>query len=1351
MLVADEAVTVTQLAARLSIIADRFAVSGPPLRGGGSDVYRAHDQVTGRAVALKVVRDPAPHGAARLAREAEVLARHDHPGLPTYVWHGVDGGGRSCLALGWIEGPTLAERLAAGPLGLDQTLVLARRLADVLAFLHERGLVHRDVKPGNVVLAGGDVANATLIDLGLVRADDEASEWTRAGEPLGTPGYMAPEQARGRLDVDARADVFGAGAVLFKCLTRRAPFVGETITATLAKLLFEPAPRASSLAVGVPGWLDDLLETMLAKDPGARPRDGRALADALARANRDADRAWAGAERSGVGPRTESGERPAITAGERRVAGVVVMSLSDGRIAPDEATRSLPAPGTPADAELAARARAVCARHGAELETLASGVLVAAQSRGGGADERAAAAVECARELEQALGPRPIALATGLGVVGEALLGEAIDRAAALLAARMAWAAEADARVTDRRAPPSPDALLVDETTAGLLSGRFGVRRAPLGAWLLPSARAAEGAFRPAPPFIGRPRELRLIAEEVRACIEGPRARAALILGAAGIGKTRLAEEIARTLPPGAKVWRGRAEVLGRDGTLALAADVLRGALSPGWEHDAERAAARLCERVGRHLPAAEAERVAAFTGELLGVPLGEPSPAATQLRAARQDPRIMADQLRRALEDLCAAECADHPVVWVLDDLHRGDPASVKLVEAMLRRLRDRPFFVLGLGRPEVRQALPQALEWRGVTTIELDELDPDESAALVRSCVGDAADGALVEEIVRGGSGNPFFLEELSRTVPSLAPPTDRGAPTQRAPETVLAMLRSSIERLPALARRVLRAASVYGVSFSIPAVLELLGGEAGPTPLELDAAFDALCDGDLVAPESRAFADGASGWSFRHDLVREAARGTLVPGDAELAHRLAGAYLAARPAPVASAVAEHFARGGDAPRAAEWWVRAAEHALARSDLDAAGSFSRRGLDAGAGGVDAGRAHLALAEAKKWSGEHGAARTEARHAMDLLPEGGEAWSRAAGELATACGKLRLADELGELTDRLLARVSAASPGALVVAACRAITQFFYLGRHAIADEALARLEASCPGPLAAEPLVEARLAGTMAVRALFDGRPDAHLALVRRARDAFERAGAMRDACLYELSVGHASIELGLYDDARAVLGDALEAARRLQVPHLIELASLNLGLAFAHGDGAALIEARRLLRAVVAGANAAADPRVLAAARIYLSLALLRAGRAREAELEARAAADDGTSSLFAPASSALAQALLALGRADEALAAARAAHQALADGGRVEEGEARIRLAYAEALAAVGDGAGSREALSAARARLAERAARIEDLRLRASFLERVPEHRRTLELARSAGPDGPASPSPSAGG
>jgi serine/threonine protein kinase len=196
------------------LIGERFRLEARDAVGGMGAVYRATDEHTGETVAVKLMHPGDDGRVERFAREAVALATLRHPAIVRYVAHGVSADGQHYLAMEWLEGEDLHARLEReGRLGVSESLALVGRIAGAVGAAHARGMVHRDLKPGNIFLVGGQIGRAKLLDFGIARLG-LAAPVTRAGQWVGTPGYMAPEQVREGATVDARADVFALGCVL---------------------------------------------------------------------------------------------------------------------------------------------------------------------------------------------------------------------------------------------------------------------------------------------------------------------------------------------------------------------------------------------------------------------------------------------------------------------------------------------------------------------------------------------------------------------------------------------------------------------------------------------------------------------------------------------------------------------------------------------------------------------------------------------------------------------------------------------------------------------------------------------------------------------------------------------------------------------------------------------------------------------------------------------------------------------------------------------------------------------------------------------------------------------------------
>jgi TolB-like protein/Flp pilus assembly protein TadD len=260
------------------VLEGRYQIDRVAGKGGAGVVYRGVDRESGAAVAIKAAHSEEAVDI-RFRREVETLAALRHPAIVSYLRHGIFED-ELYLVMEWLEGEDLGTRLKTGGLAVDETVEIARQVAAGLAAAHEKGIVHRDVKPSNVFLVDRRPDRAKLLDFGIARAAGRAT-LTVTGIVLGTPSYMAPEQARGESELDARVDVYGLGALLFHCAAGRAPFVGDTIEQVITRILTETAPRLRSFAPDASPELEALVARMLSKDPARRPADGRAVHAAL--------------------------------------------------------------------------------------------------------------------------------------------------------------------------------------------------------------------------------------------------------------------------------------------------------------------------------------------------------------------------------------------------------------------------------------------------------------------------------------------------------------------------------------------------------------------------------------------------------------------------------------------------------------------------------------------------------------------------------------------------------------------------------------------------------------------------------------------------------------------------------------------------------------------------------------------------------------------------------------------------------------------------------------------------------------------------------------------------------------
>jgi tetratricopeptide (TPR) repeat protein len=817
---------------------------------------------------------------------------------------------------------------------------------------------------------------------------------------------------------------------------------------------------------------------------------------------------------------------------------------------------------------------------------------------------------------------------------------------------------------------------------------------------------------------VGRDREIALLEETFREVREESVARAVLVTGGPGIGKSRLLAELLVRVPEGALVIAGRGDAMAAGASFGLLAPAIRRAAGIHGGEALELRQAKLMTRIAACVPPLAVNRVAAFLGELVSVPF--PDDENPPLRAARQDASLMGDAMRTAWEEWLAAECRQRPVVVVLDDLHWGDLPTVRFVDSALRALHESPLFVLAMARPEVNETFPNLWRERSLQQLRLSPLTRRAAQALVREVLGDELDGSTAERVIDRAEGNPFFLEELLITVASGRP---------NLPETVIGTVQARLDALAPAARRVLRAASVFGTSFSPRGVAVLLGED------ESEAIHEWL--DDLVHREILVRRQGGDGTelAFRHELVREAAYAMLPPADRRQCHLTAAEWLEWLGETDAVVLGEHLERGGEITRAAAWYRRGAEQALGASDLQAAVDRAELGIALIPEGDPLGALLLVKAEALRWLGEPLAAERHANMAMARLVPGTLPWFHAAGELLTASGRLGNLPLVKETAQA--AAETQPFPGAAgerVICLCRAAEQLMAAGEQAAADQILTAASAVPAAEL--DRLAQARMLRVLSRRDLFAGDVAGYVERQEAAVQALDDAGDHRGACSARSDLGLAYASLGDFRRAEILLREALDGAERRHLVHVAGWSEAHLAQVLPRVDdlGGARLAASRAIELAISHR----DRRLEGTARMHLASVCLAEGDASSAEREARAAVELLAISppRRAAAYAVLARAFLSQHRPELASGASGCANAILGDLGALDEGEISVRLVHAETREALGDREGAAAALKKAHERLGELAKGIWEARLRELYLHAVPDHARTIELAKA---------------
>jgi hypothetical protein len=745
---------------------DRFELKSEAGTGGMGTVYQAIDRRTGAVVALKVLHVRTATESARFDQEAHLLAELSHPGIVRYFDRGTAPHGSPFIAMEWLEGETLEERLSRGTLGPAAVAHLACPVLEALSAAHDRGVVHRDIKPSNVFLVGWRLTDTRILDFGIARRVFDPRRFTRKGSTVGTPLYAAPEQARGRHDVDGRTDIFSLGCVLYEALTGEPPFTGDNATEVMQKVCAGTVAPLSSRRPNLPPELERLIHRMLMPDPSARPPSATALAAefrALAQKLGDLGEETASAKPpSPLRPSciSESEERTIcamlISLARRPAADGVRRPVRDRRLGPHAA---FPWQAAPKMAEfkddsperLVALETAIRALGGG-IDRLIDRTLLATAPAVGTAREQAMQIARAALVLREMEPDAKIAIGSGRAAfMARVPVGRLMDSLPTLMQGQQ------------------PGTIRVDDTTRRLLPTRFVVGDTD-GAALLFAETGGAGPERPrsaggqASPLIGRERELDLLMSLREECVRERVAHAALVVGGSGIGKTRLAREFLSLAgePPG-NIIRCTGTLARPETDFALLGSVL---------------AAAGIQTAGRDLASVKRELVEWLRGK--------------------------------------ASTCAP---IMVLEDLQWADAASVRFMYEVLGLFSDQPLLLLALGRPEVEERFPGLWGDRMVEYIRLAPLPRKAGQNLLRLRVPQLR--AEVEHFVLDRwEGNPMFLEEMADAI---------AAGHSGVPDVVLATVEARFDCLSPEVRRVLRAASLYGDKFFSAEALVAVLGEA------------------------------------------------------------------------------------------------------------------------------------------------------------------------------------------------------------------------------------------------------------------------------------------------------------------------------------------------------------------------------------------------------------------------------------------------------------------------------------------------------------------------------------------
>lgn len=907
--------------------------------GGMGVVYRAYDERLDRWVALKLLRSDkgtGPQQRERFRREARASARLNHPNI-VQVFDIIEADEHDGIVMEFVPGETLAQRLRTGPLAAPQALTLAREIADALAAAHEQGIVHRDLKTENVVIA--PAGRAKILDFGIAKRLHGSVEdsLTAEGVVIGTCRAMAPEQAQG-LAVDARSDLFSFGTLLYEAVTATSPFQAADEAATLRRICCAHQTPAQQRNNAIPESLSRLIDWLLEKDPESRPQSARKVAEAL-EAIASGSFSMPPHARDEASTLITGLQRRKARIAERRPVTVVRCGLTDAvgqPLDPEELCELLP--------ELQSLATEVVAGFGGHCDAVLDHDLLAWFGYPQAHEDDARRAVYAAFELAERIGRSgttaakigihtgPMIFSRGTERMGNDLRVGEIPGIAALLREVAAAGSVLLSDATHEQVAAFFECRELDPVAAPGDARTVGVHRVVADRRI--HSRLDSTGEQGLTPFVGRTHDVELLRERWRLAREG-HGQAVLVCGEAGIGKSRLLHQLRRELDAEVPSW-------------------LACHCSPYHSNSALFPMVELLERwIGRGSVAERLGRLEELLGQDgLSVPENAPLFAALlSLPTEERYPPLYLSpegQRKRTLEALLAllvGQAERQPSLLVVEDLHWIDPSTLELLDMLIAQSPAVPLLLVLTFRPEFQPPWSQ----RPLTQLTLTPLSRVQVQTIIdRLTGGKSLPESVRDQVIEKTDGLPLFVEEITKmflemglaagTEDGSGPAAPHSAPV--IPTTLGGWLMARLDRLET-AREVAQWAAALGreISYDLLSAVIPLAEEA------LLRELNRLVEAEILF---RRGAPPRARYRFKHALLRDAAYNSLVRSSRQRFHRRIAEVMEGQFSTIAESqpelLAHHLTEAGLHEPAITSWQRAGEKAMQSSaNQEAVGHLTR------------------------------------------------------------------------------------------------------------------------------------------------------------------------------------------------------------------------------------------------------------------------------------------------------------------------------------------------------------------------------------------------------------------------